>query len=85
MKYPRKYKGENTLAQIPIKTSLNRYRCGLINSDGSVNKITGIADHKTKESCWICCNAYNNRIGYKGKHIKKILKLWRKHGKRSTK
>lgn len=65
---------------IPIKSG-GKWRCGEINKDGTVNQITGIADHHTEQSCWICCDAHNQRVGYSKKKVKKMLKKWAKKEK----
>ena len=65
---------------IPIKLG-GKWRCGEMNKDGTVNSITGIADHDTELSCWVCCNAHNKRFAFAKKKVKKMLKKWAKKEK----
>lgn len=83
MKYPREYKGVTELINIP-EFSDNTYWCAKFNTDGTTTK-SGFAGHKTEESCWICCMAHNQRIGYSRKKVDKIVNKIRNGKRKKTK
>tara|TARA_B100000953_G_scaffold300250_1_gene304413 strand:+ start:7920 stop:8294 length:375 start_codon:yes stop_codon:yes gene_type:complete len=70
-----KYPVDNNLAKIPKMNDEGKFQIYEITADFKYGERKGLADHHTFESCWICCRAYNNRVGYSDKEILKIIKL----------
>lgn len=85
MKYPRKFNSEIIPIEIPVLYD-GFWVCSELNADGTTKK-TGFANHKTEESCWVCCNAHNGRIRYSKKEVEKIIKKIKgvKKGKKTRK
>jgi hypothetical protein len=72
MPYSRKFEGELIPIKVPAMTKDRGWLCSFLNADGTTTE-SGFAGHSTIESCWICCMAHNNRIGYTKKEVKKII------------
>ena len=79
VKYPKTYKKEKDYIKIPILSN-GKFSSFILFKNGELKK-ESFAEHHTKESCWICCRAYNNRIGYSEKEVSKIIKKYFKNGK----
>jgi hypothetical protein len=71
MKYPIKYKKKPEFVKIPVFYD-DTWWCSIINEQGKTEK-SGFAGHHTEESCWICCNGHNRRVGYSKKDVKKVM------------
>jgi len=79
MKYPEKNK---ELIKVPLFKG-DTWWCSLLNANGTQFE-SGFAGHLTEESCWICCHAHNQRVGYSKKDVKKIIEHFN-HGKKDKK
>lgn len=76
MKYPKIIKTEIEL-EFPLhQENGGKWIAARLHKNGT-HAITGHAEHHTKESCQIVCKAYNNRVGFTDKEVKKILKKYK--------
>jgi hypothetical protein len=73
MKYPKKYKGKKTELEFPLKDPISGFwYINILFKDGSTKK-TGLSHYEEEEHCWRPCLAFNKRIGYSEKKVKKII------------
>lgn len=72
MPYPKKYQGELVPIKIPVFNSERGYVCSFLNANGTTFE-SGFAGHTTEKSCWVCCTAHNERVGYTKKQVDKII------------
>jgi hypothetical protein len=82
-KYPKVVKTYVEI-KIPVKQENGEWRSALLHKDGSTT-VQSFAAHETAQSCWVCCDAHNKRLGFSDEEVQQILKHYGKEQKETKK
>ena len=48
---------------------------GFLLKTGAIRELKGV-EHHTEKSCWVCCKAFNKRVGYSKEDVKALIKKY---------